>query len=108
VCKLKKALYSLKQTPSVWYSRLDKYLQRARFRKGSTKINLCIKVTQDSILLTEVYVDDNIFGSNDDKLSQKFAKDMHNEFEMPLLRELSFFLGFQIHQSNQGICISQT
>jgi hypothetical protein len=33
---------------------------------------------------------------------------MHNEFEMSLLRELSFFLGLQICQSNQGIFISQT
>jgi hypothetical protein len=40
-------------------------------------------------------------------LSQKFAKDMHNEFEMSLLGELSFFLGLQIRQSNQGIFISQ-
>jgi hypothetical protein len=33
---------------------------------------------------------------------------MQNEFEMSLLGELSFFLGLQIHQSNQGIFISQT
>jgi hypothetical protein len=48
------------------------------------------------------------FGSDDDRLSQKFAKDMQSEFEMSLLGELSFFLGLQIHQSNQGIFISQT
>ena len=35
VCKLKKALYGLKQAPRAWYSRLDKYLQQAGFRKGS-------------------------------------------------------------------------
>jgi hypothetical protein len=33
---------------------------------------------------------------------------MQNEFEMSLLRELSFFLGLQICQGNQGIFISQT
>jgi hypothetical protein len=33
---------------------------------------------------------------------------MQNEFEMSLLGELSFFLGLQICQRNQGICISQT
>jgi hypothetical protein len=32
---------------------------------------------------------------------------MHNEFEMSLLGELSFFMGLQIHQRNQRICISQ-
>ena len=85
VCKLKKALCGLKQVPRAWYSRLDKYIQQAGFRKGSADNNLYIKVTQYSILLIEVYVDDIIFGSDDDKLSQKFAKDMQKEFEMSLL-----------------------
>jgi hypothetical protein len=100
VCKLKKALYGLKQAPRAWYSGLDKY-QEARFRKESADNNLYIKVSECNILLIEVYVDDIIFGSDDDRLSQKFAKDMLNEFEMLLLGELSFFLGLQIHQSNQ-------
>jgi hypothetical protein len=76
VCKLKKALYGLKQAPRAWYSRLDKYLQQEGFRKGSADNNLYIKVSQGNILLIEVYVDDIIFGSDDDRLSQKFAKDM--------------------------------
>jgi hypothetical protein len=95
VRKLKKALYGLKQAPRAWYSRLDKYLHQEGFRKGSADNNLYIKVTQDSILLIKVYVD-IIFGSNDDRLTHKFAKDMQNEFEMSLLGELSFFLGLQI------------
>jgi hypothetical protein len=73
---------------------LDKYLQQAGFRKGSADNNLYIKVSEGNILLIEVYVDDIIFGSDDDKLRQKFAKDMQNEFEMSLLGELSFFWDF--------------
>jgi hypothetical protein len=108
VCKLKKALYGLKQAPRAWYSRLDKYLQQAGFRKGSADNNLYIKVSQGNILLIEAYVDDIIFGSDDDRLSHKFSKEMQSEFEMSLLEELSFFLGLQIHQSKQGVFISQT
>jgi hypothetical protein len=74
--------------------------------KGSADNNLYIRVTQGSILLIEIY--DIVFGSTNDRLSQKFAKDMHNEFEISLLGELSFFLGLQICQRNQGIFISQT
>ena len=108
VCKLKNALYGLKQAPRAWYSRLDKYLQQTGLRKGSVDKNLYIKVSQGNILLIEVYVDDIIFGSTDDRLSQKFEKDMHNGLKMPLLGELSFFLGLHICQSNQIIFISQT
>jgi hypothetical protein len=60
--------------------------------KGSIDNNLYIKVTH-SILLIEIYIDDIVFGSTNDRLSQKFPKDMHNEFEMSLLGELSFFIG---------------
>jgi hypothetical protein len=76
--------------------------------KESADNNLYIKVTQGSILLIEIYVDDIFFGSTNERLSHKFAKDMHNEFEMSLLGELSFFLDLQICQRNQEILISQT
>lgn len=58
------------------------------------------------MIIIEVYVDDIIFESDDDRLSQQFAKDMHKEFEMSLLGELKFFLGLQISQLNDGIFIS--
>jgi hypothetical protein len=82
VCRLKKALYGIKQSPIAWYSRLDRYLQQQGFRKDNVDNNLYIKVDQDSILIIEVYVDEIIFGSDDDRMSRKFAKDMKNEFEI--------------------------
>ena len=91
--ELEEEIYIEQLVPREWYSRLDKYLQHEGFRKESADNNLYIKVTQDSILLIEFQVDDIIFGSNDDRLSHKFENNMHNEFEMSLLRELSFFLG---------------
>jgi hypothetical protein len=67
VCKLNKTLYGLKRSLRAWYSRLDKYLQQEGFKKGSAENNLYIKVTQYSILIIEVYVDDIIFGSTNDR-----------------------------------------
>ena len=98
VCRFKRAQYGLKQAPRAWYSRLDRYLQQQNFTRGSADNNLYIKQDNDSILIIEVYVDDIIFRSDDDSLSQQFAKDMHKEFEMSLLGELTFFLGLQISQ----------
>ena len=60
------------------------------------------------MIIIEVYVDDIIFGSDDDRLSKQFTKDMQSEFEMSLLGELKFFLGLQISQLNNGIFISQS
>ena len=63
---------------------------------------------QDSMIIIEVYVHDIIFRSDDDKMSQKFSKDMQSEFEISLLGELTFFLGLQISQLDDGIFVSQT
>ena len=63
---------------------------------------------KESMIIIEVYVDDIIFGSDDDRLSQQFAKDMQKEFEMSLLGELKLFLGLQISQISNGIFISQS
>jgi hypothetical protein len=65
-------------------------------------------VDLDNIIIIEVYVYDIIFGSDDDRLSNKFSKDMQSEFEMSLLGELTLFLGLQISQLDEGIFISQT
>ena len=48
------------------------------------------------MVIIEIYVDDIIFGSDNDQLRQKFADSMQNEFEMSMLHEMKFFLGLQI------------
>eukprot|EP00253_Pinus_taeda_P035620 PITA_35620 len=85
VCRLKKALYGLKQAPRAWYYQLDKYLHQQGFTKGSTDSNLYIKIDNDKLLILVVYVDDIIFGSNEEDMSQNFTLVMQKEFEMSLL-----------------------
>ena len=52
------------------------------------------------MIIVEVYVDDIIFGSDNEKMSKEFSKKMQLEFEMSMLGELNFFLGPHIiHQT---------
>eukprot|EP00253_Pinus_taeda_P007112 PITA_07112 len=108
VCRLKRALYGLKQAPRAWYYRLDKYLHQQGFSKGSADSNLYIKIENDKLLILVVYVDDIIFGSNEEAMSQSFAMVMQKEFEMSFLGELTYFLGLQIQQNEGDIFLSQT
>jgi hypothetical protein len=80
-------------TKVAWYSRLDKYLQQEVFKRGTTDNNIYIKINNAKMLIIVVYVDDIIFGSNTDEMSQTFAEEMKKEFEMSMLGELSFFVG---------------
>nr|GEX76351.1 uncharacterized mitochondrial protein AtMg00810-like [Tanacetum cinerariifolium] len=58
-------------------------------------------------MLVQVYVDDIIFGSTKKELCNKFKKLMHEKFQTSFMGELTFFLGLQVKQKNDGIFISQ-
>nr|GEZ60638.1 hypothetical protein [Tanacetum cinerariifolium] len=94
VYRLKKALYGLKQAPRAWYDELSKFLLSKGFSKGSIDPNLFITKHKGDILLVQIYIDDIIFGSMNPNLSKRFEKLMHSKFEMPMMGELKFFLGF--------------
>ncbi|GJZ20997.1 putative ribonuclease H-like domain-containing protein [Tanacetum coccineum] len=51
--------------------------------------------------------DDIIFGSTKKKLCTEFEKMMHKKFQMSSMGELTFFLGLQVKQKEDGIFISQ-
>jgi hypothetical protein len=106
VCKMKKYLYGLKQAPHAWYHRLDTYLKDKGFKRGTVDNNLYIKIEDNDLLIVLVYVDDIIFICNKDSLVQWFSSTMESEFEMPMIGELSFFLGLQITHRSEGMFIS--
>ncbi|GKE05399.1 putative ribonuclease H-like domain-containing protein [Tanacetum coccineum] len=68
---------------------------------------LFIKRVKSDILLVQVYVDDIIFGSTKKILCTEFEKLMHKKFQMSSMGELTFFLGLQVIQKDDGIFISQ-
>nr|GEU37317.1 hypothetical protein [Tanacetum cinerariifolium] len=55
----------------------------------------------------KVYVDDIIFESTKKSLCDEFEALMHKRFQMSSIGELTFFLGLQVKQSEEGIFISQ-
>ncbi|GJU57345.1 putative ribonuclease H-like domain-containing protein [Tanacetum coccineum] len=55
----------------------------------------------------KIYVDDIIFGSTKKELCTEFEKLMKDKFQMSFMGELTFFLGLQIHQREDGIFINQ-
>jgi hypothetical protein len=60
------------------------------------------------MIIVQVYVDDIIFGSDDEKMSKDFARMMQQEFEMSFLGELNLFLGLQIIQSERRVFIHRS
>jgi hypothetical protein len=49
-----------------------------------------------------------IFGSTNQKSCEEFSRVMMQKFEMSMMGELNYFLGFQVKQLKDGTFISQT
>ena len=51
------------------------------------------KVDKD-LFVCQIYVDDIIFGSTNEKFCEEFGRIMTKIFEMSIMGELKFFIGF--------------
>ncbi|KAI3775881.1 hypothetical protein L1987_45638 [Smallanthus sonchifolius] len=108
VFKLYKALYGLHQAPRAWYETLSAHLLANDFVRGKIDSTLFIKKSGGDYLLVHIYVDDIIFGSTNEGLCKDFESVMKSKFEMSAMGELSFFLGLQVNQKEDGFFIHQS
>ena len=95
VYRLRKALYGLKQAPRAWHERLISYLLKKGFMRGGVDRTLFIRRNDEVFLVTQIYVDDIVFGSTSSECALDFAKEMKSEFEMSMVGELTYFLSFK-------------
>jgi hypothetical protein len=107
VYKLSKALHGLKQAPWAWYARLKTFLLDHGYIMGSVDKTLFTLKHGTDFLLVQVYVNDIILSGSSHTLVSRFQEMMENEFQMSMMRELTFFLGIQVKQMKEGIFIYQ-
>jgi hypothetical protein len=107
VYKLSKALYGLKQAQRAWYDCLRDFLISNAFKVGKSYPTLFNKTCNGDLFVCQIYVDDIIFGSTNQKSCEEFNRVMMQKFKMSMMVELNYFLGFQVKQLKEGTFISQ-
>ena len=108
VCRLRKSLYGLKQSPRAWFERFTKAVKCYGYSQCQIDHTLFIKHTsggKTTVLI--VYVDDIILTGDDEEEIQKLKKFLATEFEIKDLGSLKYFLGMEIARSRKGIAVSQ-
>ncbi|CAL2226844.1 unnamed protein product [Prunus armeniaca] len=65
VCKLKKAMYGLKQSPRAWFGRFTTTMKKFGYQQANTDHTLFIKHKAGNVTLLIIYVDDMIVTSDD-------------------------------------------
>jgi hypothetical protein len=89
VYKLYKALYGLKQAPRAWYECLRDFLIANAFKVGKADPTLFTKTCDGDLFVCQIYVDDIIFGSTNQKSCEEFSRVMMQKFEMSMMGELT-------------------
>ena len=109
VCKLKKSIYGLKQSPRCWNTTLDTYLKELGFTQTASDPCIYYRKTGGDMLYIGVYVDDIILGAKTEKQLQEIKDELSKEFEIKDLGKLKYFLGMKVVQdeASKSIWIGQ-
>jgi hypothetical protein len=107
VLHLKKALYGLRQAPRAWYAKLDDTLSNLGFARSPVEHAVYRRGSNTSFLLVGVYVDDLIITGTDAVAIAEFKEQMKELFKMSDLGLLSYYLGIEVKQSENGITLCQ-
>jgi hypothetical protein len=95
------------QAPRAWYECLRDFLISNTFKVGKADPTLFTKTCNGDLFVCQIYVDDIIFGSANQKSCEEFSRVMTQKFEMSMMGELTYFLGFQVKQLKDNTFISQ-
>ncbi|KAG7570069.1 Glycosyltransferase 61 [Arabidopsis thaliana x Arabidopsis arenosa] len=107
VYKLNKALYGLRQAPRAWNNKLNHILCELKFKKCSKEPSVYRKEVKEHLLIIAVYVDDLFVTGTSLEIIKEFKKEMSSNFEMSDLGKLTYYLGIEVTQSNEGIVLNQ-
>jgi hypothetical protein len=110
VCKLKKSLYGLKQSPRAWYQHIDMLFTHEGFSRSQTDHSLYVKQTSEYLLIVIIYVDDLIILASNVSILKWLKSRLEDEFEISDLGELHYCLGveFERDYANCTITMNQS
>lgn len=107
IYKLNKALYGLRQAPRAWNDKLNRILKELQFTKCSKEPSVYQKKVHQDTLVVAVYVDDLFVSGSNMKVITEFKNEMASKFEMSDLGKLTYYLGIEVCQTEEGITLSQ-
>ncbi|GFT19772.1 retrovirus-related Pol polyprotein from transposon TNT 1-94 [Trichonephila clavipes] len=107
VCKLKRSLYGLKQSPRCWNKCFGQFLTDLGFKASEADPCLYIRKGKVRKLLIVLYVDDGLIAATDQQDSEMFIKELKTKFKISV-GKVSCFLGLEIeHHKDNSITINQ-
>ena len=106
VCKLKKSIYGLKQSPQCWNRAFSEYLESIGFEQSAADPCVyCIHPKFKPIIIIAVYVDDLILITKPEKVMQQLKRSLASRFKIKDLGKPHYCLGVSIEQDEDRKCL---
>ena len=83
------------------------FLYLVQYAKEQIYPTLFTKRVEGKLFICQLYVDDIIFGLFTKAFNDVFAKLITEKFEIPMMKELEYLLGFEVNQPAKGTFINQ-
>jgi hypothetical protein len=96
VCKLKKSLYGLKQSPRMWYQKFDTYILGLGFVRSRVDHYVYSKQVGNHFIYVVLYVDDMLLVGNNMDVIKEVKSQLSSKFDMKDLGVANFILGMEI------------
>jgi len=96
VCKLKKPLYWLKQSPRMWYWKFDMFIWGHGFTKIKAYHCVYFRLIGDHVIYLILYVDDMLLVGNDKEIIQDLKTQLSSKFDMKYLGAANYILSMEI------------
>ena len=111
VCKLKKSLYGLKQSPRCWNQTFRELMESLNFQQSHADPCIFIKRSEpsdaDKLTVIAICVDDLIIIATTEGEMNQIKSNLSKHFKMKDLGSLHFCLGVNIEQTEEGLTLSQ-
>jgi Reverse transcriptase (RNA-dependent DNA polymerase) len=107
VCRLRKSLYGLKQSPRDWFDRFRKTMVDMVYQQINADHTVFYRQHGGHTIILAVYVDDMFVTGNDEKEIAQLNVRLDKEFEVKDLGQLKYFLGIEVVCGAEEIVLSQ-
>ena len=101
VCRLKKTLYGLKQSPREWYEEMTRTLLEIGFTRSPYDQAFFIRRMGGQMLLVGVWVDDMLVAAHTQEMVMDLHRELNKRYKVKNLGPVKVFLGMEVTRSRK-------
>ena len=106
VCRLRKAIYGLKQSPRSWFEKFNMVISGIGFARCHSDHSVFVRRTKSGSVILTVYVDILLTGSDSVTLAET-KEYLKRYFMTKDMGKSRYFLGIEVAYQNHSLLLSQ-